>query len=608
MPVGSQNNVFGLKQKMLMIAAPDTSKPLRHTPSLLKPSTVTKFIKRYKELLHKAGLVRKVQQIERRLLTASPGEQKVLIQRLNTYDQVWVQLVKAATKQKQTSCGPSGVTMPYYKIFCEDDDLAEFHAKFIKLPFKYGFSLNRWQQSIQFMLLKTKVPLWEKLRIIQLLEGDFNGGLRYIFASKLMHHADVHKTSSDYTYGGRYGKSCHDALLRVQLFYKFHRIMRYPAIGSDIDATACYDRQLRNAIGICTRHIGAPKEAAICQIKTLKGMKHKVKTAIGTSEREIYHTPETPMYGSGQGSGAGGTNWHSHNEVIIQTYTKFHPPYKMYGPDTSKQIDQAGVSFVDDNTLLHSFLPFISLPQMLLKCKDAIATWQALMIITGGCLALEKCHNSIISHNFNTFQYSKRSKYMGLPRLHTATEISGTCMVQSPDGNTSTEIKTIDPNKGHRLLGVCLAADGNCTDEYNFRKHQSRKMAGRLDNSNATPQDAFMIYQFRYCPAIMYCTPITYFTKQQCHEIQKPFVNVLLPKIKLNRHTKRAIIWGPRRYGGLQLKELYAEQLVRTVDKILAHIRDETAVGVTMQVTIDSYQALIGTATPFFELDPESFP
>ena len=116
-------------------------------------------------------------------------------------------------KSEQTSCGPSGITMPYYKIFCEDDQLAAFHATFIRLPFKYGFSLKRWQQSIQFMLLKLDVPLWEKLRIIQLLEGDFNGGLHYIFATNMMHHADVKKTSSDLTYGGRFGRNCHDLLI-----------------------------------------------------------------------------------------------------------------------------------------------------------------------------------------------------------------------------------------------------------------------------------------------------------------------------------------------------------------------------------------------------------
>ena len=79
--------------------------------------------------------------------------------------------------------------MYFYSMFFEDDELAEFHATIIYLPFKFGFTLTRWQHSVHFMLQKISVPLWEKLRIIQLLEGDFNGGLRYLFGRKLMDYA-----------------------------------------------------------------------------------------------------------------------------------------------------------------------------------------------------------------------------------------------------------------------------------------------------------------------------------------------------------------------------------------------------------------------------------
>ena len=56
-------------------------------------------------------------------------------------------------KRKDTACGPSGITMQFYRMFCLDDELAEMHATFIELPFKYGFSLTRWQQSVHFMLI-----------------------------------------------------------------------------------------------------------------------------------------------------------------------------------------------------------------------------------------------------------------------------------------------------------------------------------------------------------------------------------------------------------------------------------------------------------------------
>ena len=100
-------------------------------------------------------------------------------------------------KREDTACGPSGITMQFYRIFCLDDDMAKLHATFIYLPLRYGFSLLRWQNSVHFMLTKIDVPLWEKLRIIQLLEGAFNGGLRFIFGRRLMHYSVQTKISSD---------------------------------------------------------------------------------------------------------------------------------------------------------------------------------------------------------------------------------------------------------------------------------------------------------------------------------------------------------------------------------------------------------------------------
>ena len=75
-------------------------------------------------------------------------------------------------KQEDTACDPSGITMQFYRIFCLDDDLAKLQTTINYLPFRYGFSLKRWQQSVHFMLMKIDVPLWEKLRIIQLLKGE----------------------------------------------------------------------------------------------------------------------------------------------------------------------------------------------------------------------------------------------------------------------------------------------------------------------------------------------------------------------------------------------------------------------------------------------------
>ena len=74
-------------------------------PSLKKPSQAHRFLDEYKNLLDAAGLITKVEEIAARFPTASSTERKFLAQRLNKYDQVWVQLALAAAKRATPTFG-----------------------------------------------------------------------------------------------------------------------------------------------------------------------------------------------------------------------------------------------------------------------------------------------------------------------------------------------------------------------------------------------------------------------------------------------------------------------------------------------------------------------
>ena len=105
LPTDHRSQFIDFYESMLKSLARDETKPLLHVPSLSKPSTATAFIANYKALLEKSNLFDKVQQISDRMEVASPREMTVLIERLNRYDQVWVELVMAATAQSRCKLG-----------------------------------------------------------------------------------------------------------------------------------------------------------------------------------------------------------------------------------------------------------------------------------------------------------------------------------------------------------------------------------------------------------------------------------------------------------------------------------------------------------------------
>ena len=213
----------------------------------------------------------------------------------------------------------------------------------------------------------------------------------------------------------------------------------------------------------------------------------------------------------------------------------------------------------------------------------------------------------MLAFDFDTYS-RKYFPQRGKPQMIKASDQEGNCLLFDGDMNDYHEIEKLEPSTGRKFLGVRLAANGNCSDEVHARKSQSEKFAMQLVQSGASPVDAYMIYVFRYCPAVFYCIPITYFTPAQCNQIQSPFMNVLLPKLRINRHVKRAVVWGPVKYGGLDLKHMETEQIARTVESLIGHVRAATPTGKTFLITCKTYQILLGVQQSFFSLDPDTCP
>ena len=120
-------------------------------------------------------------------------------------------------------------------------------------------------------------------------------------------------------------------------------------------------------------------------------------------------------------------------------------------------------------------------------------------------------------------------------------------------------------------------------------------------NAPVDSSDAWMIYYARYKPAVGYPLVITTFTDTQCNKIQSPFYAALLPKLGFNRKTPRDIIlYGPLKYGGMNMMDIKTEQLARHVHNHIIQLRKDDRVGKTIMACIDMYQGTLGTRTPFY--------
>jgi hypothetical protein len=157
-----------------------------------------------------------------------------------------------------------------------------------------------------------------------------------------------------------------------------------------------------------------------------------------------------------------------------------------------------------------------------------------------------------------------------------------------------------------RVLGVRLPLDDNMKIEWKYRSQQIQAFSKKVYNAPINHWDAWLIYESRYRAMICYPLPVTMFTQQQCIQIQCPFVHAILPKLGINRNTPRAIIFGFKSLGGLELMDLRVEQIAVQWDTTRGHMRRLDRAGKGLYTTAHNMQVQLGTTTPFYELDPEN--
>lgn len=252
--------------------------------------------------------------------------------------------------RESTGFATSGLHYGHYIAGAESDFLANINLIFMQLPFQLGFHLSRWENSVHCMLQKELLPFLHRLQIIQLYEADFNIYMKMVFGRKLSNHAEAHHIIGDESHGNRPHRSTHDALLTSRLISDSARLYRRPILVATTDLCGCYDRIPRKLNTITTRREGTPAPVAISHAKTLRHMKHRIRTSSGLSPEFIISSKSQPLEGLGQDNGGGPKGFMTVETVISIMYSKITKAgITISSPDKSKSVCIQKISYFDDN-------------------------------------------------------------------------------------------------------------------------------------------------------------------------------------------------------------------------------------------------------------------
>lgn len=122
------------------------------------------------------------------------------------------------------------------------------------------------------------------LRILALLESDFNQAVCLVIARPLGFQMEDSGKVPDMQYGSREGRQCISALLNKQITHDIVRHKKSIAAFIENDAVGCNDRMANSLLILEVQRLSLPSAAATALSDTWANATHHIKTKYGVSE------------------------------------------------------------------------------------------------------------------------------------------------------------------------------------------------------------------------------------------------------------------------------------------------------------------------------------
>ena len=122
------------------------------------------------------------------------------------------------------------------------------------------------------------------LRIIGILEADFNTALKILFARKLMALTESAGDLHEEQWGSRKTRTSTNAALRKMMTFEYVRYMKSTIGLFANDQTACFDRMWAEVTNSIVAASGANANMLKCRAITMENITRHVKTGLGVSK------------------------------------------------------------------------------------------------------------------------------------------------------------------------------------------------------------------------------------------------------------------------------------------------------------------------------------
>ena len=497
---------------------------------------------------------------------------------------------KKAT-ESTSSNSTFGLNYTIWKAMASSDYCAEFLCIMLSLPFMYGFVNARWTNETDCMLEKKKgIRKIHTLRIIGLLEADFNSALKWFF-SRMQSQSEANGGLTNENWGSRKNRTSIDTSAIKLLSYEGCRLMKLPMGEVSHDLKACFDRMHTSQSNIYAQRQNVDENICLARAKTIEGLRRHAKTGLGVSDETYGNEPGEPRIGGEvQGKGDVPQLYLQQSSVILRAHSSIAPGFSLKSCTGRREIAHHSLGYVDD-TEGHVSVDHNSphpIVELIEKLSDSGQKYCNLQALTGGSSALHKTKWRMIAWEMIN----------GELKLVKATEER----IVLEDGNGAISvIDFVAPDKPNEGLGYKMCPDGSMKHQLKAVRESMGSLCGKVASAFLTEKEVRQLLVQRLVPKLSYPLHLTSFTKKESTGINSIIRKSVLPPMHMNRHMPDAVVYGPLEYGGLEFTDAYTLQDQLQIPYWIKQLRWDETVGNNFLVVLDNLQLVSGLVTPVFE-------
>ena len=503
--------------------------------------------------------------------------------------------------KEATSAGSiTGLHFGHLKACATDSFLSEFESSISHVPYATGYTPKSWQFGINVMLKKkAQVDLVTGLRTTVLTEADFNFNNK-ILGRQSLAHAEKNGLIAKEQYGSRKGKSAIEHAIHKRITYDILRQFRQPGALCSNDAKSCYDRIIHSIATLSYRRLGIASPPVDCMFRSIQNMKHHIRTTFGDSAFTMSSEGTlVPFQGALQGNGASPATWVVISTPLLNMLRNAGNRGYFVEPISKKLHHLVGYAFVDDTDLIQVDLRdhSIGTEEVMEQMQNGINRWEGGLKATGGAIVPNKSWVYPIDFKFDRngkWQYKK------------VDEIDFHFTVKDHN-NDIHPLRQFEANIGKETLGVILAPDGNNKEAIKELRSKSEIWKEQIQSGHIDNKAAWQAISTTIMKSIQYPLPALTLTRKECAHIIAPILEIGLPKASICRNFPRAVLFGPKKEGGMGLWDPYNFQGLERISYLQEHLAADTMTGELIRTSIEAAKIEVGIGRDLFSLDYNTY-